>query len=329
MIRRITTKPGCARRAIILLTVALPVICGSLGLGTRLIVRQAEARYPASDFVTVEAASLHYTRAGVGRPVVLLHGGSGQLQDFSTSPVYPPLTNEFSTIAFDRPGLGYSEKPADEALTPEVQARLLFEALGALGIQRPLLVGQSWGGVVALAYALEYPESVSGIVLMGVAPYPRARRTDPFYALARLPVIGDLLVHTLFVPIGRYLLSPALLKQGAASFAPLDQVPPGFYAKSIALGLRPAQILAEAEESVVIPASLDSLSKRLPEIAVPVTILVGELDPYAFEQAARLEQDLPGSVVIVVADAAHYFWYAYPDVVVEAVRNTWERVEQE
>lgn len=92
-----------------------------------------------------------------------------------------------------------------------------------------MLVGQSWGGIVALAYALDYPESVSGIVLMGVAPSPRERATDPFLAIAiaRVPIIGDLLVHTVFVPTGHYLLSPVLLDQSAESFdlPPIKRIP--------------------------------------------------------------------------------------------------------
>lgn len=326
---RTQKKRGCVMRAIAALAVLLLITCGCLGIATQIIVRQAEARYPAAAFVTVEETRLHYASEGSGRPVVFVHGGNGQLQDFALSPVFAPVAAEFHATAFDRPGLGYSEKPANGDMTPAVQARLIREALEELQVERPLLVGQSWGGVVALAYALDNPESVSGVVLIGVAPYPRERTTDPFLAVARVPVIGDLLVHTVFVPIGHYLLSPVLLEQSVGSFAPLSQVPPSFYDTNIALGLRPKQILSAAEESVVIPASLESLSERLHEITVPVTVLVGELDTHAAEQAARLKNDIVGSTVVIVDGANHYFWYAYPEVVVEAIRSTWDRVEEE
>ena len=326
---RTQKKHGCVIRSIAALAVLLLITCGGLGIATQLIVRQAEARYPATAFVTLEETRLHYASEGSGSPVVFIHGGNGQLQDFTLSPVFGPVAAEFHAIAVDRPGLGYSEKPVNEDMTPDVQARLLREALEELGVERPLLVGQSWGGVVVLAYALDYPESVSGLVLMGVAPYPRERATDPFWAVARVPVIGDVLVRTVFVPTGHYLLSPVLLKQSAGSFAPLDKVPPSFYDTNIALGLRPKQILSAAEESVVIPASLESLSERLREITVPVTVLVGELDTHAVEQAEQLKRDITGSIVVVVDGANHHFWYAYPQVVVEAIQSTWDRVEEE
>jgi pimeloyl-ACP methyl ester carboxylesterase len=108
---------------------------------------------------------------------------------------------------------------------------------------------------------------------------------------------------------------------------PLERVPAEFYDETLALGLRPRQIEAEADEATVIPASLPSLAARLPEVRAPVTVVAGALDTHAAEQAPRLARDLPDATVVIVEGADHYLWYAYPDVVVQAMQDTWERAD--
>jgi len=112
MTKLIQTNRGCVMRAIAALGVVLVTGYGSLGIVTRLIVMQAEAKYPAAAFVTVEETGLHYVSEGSGRPVVFVHGGNGRLQGLTLCPVFAPIAAEFRAIAFDRPGLGCSEKPA-------------------------------------------------------------------------------------------------------------------------------------------------------------------------------------------------------------------------
>lgn len=62
MTKRTQTRRGCVARAIVALTMLLLITCGSPGIATQLLVRQAEARYPATAFVTVEDTRLHYAR---------------------------------------------------------------------------------------------------------------------------------------------------------------------------------------------------------------------------------------------------------------------------
>lgn len=291
---------------------------------TDIIVQRAEEKYPPSNFVTVENIRLHYVEAGSGQPVVIISGGSGKVQDFSLSPLYELAMNKYRVIIIDRPGLGYSEKPTDEEATPDVQARLIRAALNELGVEKPIIVGQSWGGVIALAYAQEYSSELSGIVLLGSSPYPRERQTDFFNIIARTPIIGDLTVHTIYVPIGRHWVAPAIMEQNKDYFAPLDTVPETFYDSTIELGLRPSHVIASAEETLIIPASLAELTSNLGKVNVPVIIVDGDKDTHAIEQATRLEQDLPISRVVIVKGANHYLWFSEPEVVIEAIQELWK-----
>lgn len=312
------------KKIIWMLSAIIVIIIVGGKIYTDIIVQRAEEKYPPSNFVTVENVRLHYVEAGSGQPVVFISGGSGKVQDFSLSPLYEFAMNRYRVIIIDRPGLGYSEKPTDKEATPDVQARLIHAALNELGVEKPIIVGQSWGGVIALAYAQEYSSELSGIVLLGSSPYPRERQTDFFNVIARTPIIGDFIVHTIYVPIGRHWVAPAIMEQNKDYFAPLDTVPETFYDSTIELGLRPSHVIASAEETLIIPASLAELTSDLGKVNVPVIIVDGDQDTHAIEQATRLEQDLPTSRVVIVEGANHYLWFSEPEVVIEAIQELWE-----
>ena len=306
------------------LLVVITIILVGGKIYTDILVQRAEAKYPPANFVTVENVRLHYIDAGSGQPVIFISGGSGKVQDFSLSPLYELAMNKYRVIIIDRPGLGYSEKPTDEEVTPDVQARLIYEALKELEIEKPIIVGQSWGGVIALAYAQEYSSELSGIVLLGSSPYPRERQTDFFNFIARTPIIGEFIVHTIYVPIGRHWVAPVIIEQNKDYFAPLDSVPETFYDSTIELGLRPSHVLASAKETLIIPASLAALVSDLDKVNVPVIIVDGDQDTHAIEQATRLEQDLPMSRVVIVEGANHYLWFSKAEVVIEAIQELWK-----
>jgi alpha/beta hydrolase fold len=123
--------------------------------GTALIVnwqaRRAERRHPSEgEFITVNGVRLHYIEAGEGSPVVLLHGNGSMLNDVALS-IFGPLAKTHRVIAFDRPGFGYSERHGDRVWIPEEQAALFRDALRALGVDRPVLYGHSFGAPSLLA----------------------------------------------------------------------------------------------------------------------------------------------------------------------------------
>ncbi|MBN1813787.1 MAG: alpha/beta hydrolase [Anaerolineae bacterium] len=321
-------KRGCkwwlTRGAVGALGVLIVVLMAGK-LYTDAAVRQAETKYPPFEFVTVEGVRLHYVDEGVGQPVVFFHAANGHLRHFTMSPMFEPLTQEYRAIVFDRPGLGYSGQPAGEDATPAVQARLIHGALQQLGVQKPVLVGQSWGGSAALAYALEYPDDLSGIVLLGAVPYPQLF-SDPITGLLRVPVLGDLVAHTVYVPIGQSVLVPLTVKQGeqAGYFPPLNVRPPDYYDANAALVLRPTHIEAEAEQAALLYPSNEALSPRYGEIRVPVLIVIGDSDvPAAVEQAPRLDKELLHSKMVVLPDTGHCHQFTDPEGVIAAIRETW------
>jgi pimeloyl-ACP methyl ester carboxylesterase len=146
-----------------------------------------------------------------GIPVVLLHG-NGMIEDYVSSGLRGRTAMSHRVIAFDRPGFGYSERPRGRAWRPSEQASLLVRAFAKLGIERPIVVGHSWGTLVAIAMALGHPEDVAGLVLLSGYYYPKPRWDAAVLASSALPVVGDFLRHTVVPLIGR-LMAPGANKR--------------------------------------------------------------------------------------------------------------------
>jgi len=106
---------------------------------------------------------LRIARVGQGPPIVFLHGYPENLQIWSC--VAPLLADRFEVIAFDWPGMGYSEEWPGGA-TPQLMANRLLAILDELELQRPTIVGLDMGGQPALAFAAMYPDRVDRLVVM-------------------------------------------------------------------------------------------------------------------------------------------------------------------
>jgi pimeloyl-ACP methyl ester carboxylesterase len=281
--------------------------------------RRTEAENPPiGDFIEVDGVELHYLAQGSGSPIVLLHGNGATLEDWTASGLFDQLAANHRVIAFDRPGFGYSERPRTTAWTPRAQAALIARALEELGIERPLVVGHSFGTLVTLALALDDPEHVAGIVLIGGYFYGTVRADAVLTSPAALPVVGDAM---------RYTVSP-LIAQGVSPLAKKKIFHPAPVAESfdafpIELAYRPSQIRAEAAEAgMMIPAAA-MLNNRLGELDLPVTIIAGAGDKMVFPgpQSERLHKALPGSRLHMIEGAGHMVHYTATDAVAGAIEE--------
>ena len=177
----------------------------------------AERRHPPlGRFLEIEGVRVHYAEWGQGPPVVLLHGNGTMVDDWAISGLATAASQRFRVIAIDRPGYGYTSRPRDRLWTAEAQANLIRKALARLGVERPVVVGHSWGAIVALALALDYPDEVRGLVLLGGYYFPTRRADVWAFSPPAIPVIGDVMRYTVSPPIMRR-LAPKIIR---ALFAP-------------------------------------------------------------------------------------------------------------
>ena len=286
-------------------------------LFNRVATRRAEAANPpAGKFVEVDGVRLHYVERGTGSPVVLLHGNGVTLQDFEASGVLDLAAANHRVLAFDRPGFGYSDRPRDRIWTPQAQAAILARALAQLGVGPAVVVGHSWGTLVALAMALDHGQAVRGLVLLSGVYYGTLRPDVVPFSLPAIPGIGDVMAHTVS-PLSGALLGPALIK---ASFAPAP-VSEKIKRMPMALTLRPSQIRATAADTALMEPAVLVLSRRYGDLALPVVIMAGEGDLIAHvdSHAERLVGGIAGSELRVVPGQGHLFHYAVPEQVVDAI----------
>src|SRR3954452_10506979 len=240
------------------------------------LARRAEREHPpAGRFVEVDGVRLHYLERGEGPPVVLLHGNVVTAEDWVLSGVLDRVAERHRVVAFDRPGFGHSERPRGSAWTAVAQADLVRRALARLGVERPVVVGHSWGTNVALALALADPAAVRGLVLVSGYYEPTLRADALLVAPAALPVLGDALPHTVLPLLGAALM-PLVVR---GMFAPLpvpERFREGF---SAGMAVRPSQIRAEAQDGSSMAAGVEAMRDRYGELVdMPVVIVAGSED---------------------------------------------------
>lgn len=288
----------------------------------RQTARAEQAHPPRGRFVVANGVKLHFTVRGrddAAQTLVLLHGNGSMAEEFEISGLVEQAAERYRVIVFDRPGYGWSERPEGRRWDPAEQAELLHAALARLGVVRPLVLGHSWGALVALAMALEQPESVSALVLVSGYYFPSLRLDVPWLSSPALPVVGTLLRHTVSPLIGR-LTWPLLLRR---MFAPAP-VPPGFKARyPQSLALRPSQLRASAQESAwMIPAAA-ALQARYAELQVPAVIVTGAQDRllWAPFHSGRLADRVANGWLRVVEGAGHMVHHVATAQVLAAVHQ--------
>ncbi|HEX3559003.1 MAG TPA: alpha/beta hydrolase [Pyrinomonadaceae bacterium] len=277
---------------------------------------KAEVELEAGAFVEVEGVRLHYLSRGEGRPVVLLHGNSGFAHDFAA--VLEAIdAGEFRALAFDRPGHGLSERPPQDGAMSS-QARLLRGALAALGVRRPLLVGHSWGGALALSYALQFAEEVAALVLLAPAAY---QDEDETYAaqriLVEIPVLSDL-----FIRASDAFIRGEIKRNLERAFSP-DQLPLEYLRAAESLWTRPSQVRAFMQDEYGYNPAVGLLAPRYNKVSVPTVIVTGDADALVNPErhAYPLHSEMRDSELVVLPAAGHMLPHTRPEAVVNALRS--------
>jgi pimeloyl-ACP methyl ester carboxylesterase len=307
----VRTLPSGARIALV-----AAIISAALATAVKLMTRKVEsANPPTGKFIEVDGVCLHYRVHGDGPPVVLLHGNGTMLQDFELSGIPALASGRYRTIIFDRAGFGHSDRPRGTIWGPRAQASILHKALKRLGIDRPVVAGHSWGTQVALALALDFPADVRSVVLLSGYYFPTIRLDAIFLSMPALPVIGDLMRNTISPWLGR-MMWPRMLKK---MFEP-DTVPARFAAFPVWMSLRPSQLRAAAAESALMIPDALALCSRYGELTMPVFIVAGAGDRIVkTDQATRLHNAIPQSVLHIVPNAGHMVHHVVPDMIMQVI----------
>ncbi len=280
---------------------------------------------PIGKFVDVQAHRVHYIDKGEGSSIVLVHGASTTLRDFHTS-IFTPLTNNHRVIALDRPGYGYSDRPRGHWPDPSQQAQLIRELLVKLDVSKPILVGHSWSGSVVLAYLLAFPDEVSGGVLLAGGSHQWQGGVAWYNHMVEIPLLGNILAHTLIYPVGQLLMNNAL----QSVFTP-NPVPFGYKERTgVILTLRPQSFLANAQDIRQLSEFLGRQSKHYDVIENPLLLITGDKDTVVppHNHANKLIKQVPHAELVVLENTGHAPHHSQPDVILELIKNFAHKVSR-
>jgi len=297
----------------------VPAGLGLLALFSAQVVRRVEAALPpAGRFVEVPGARLHVVERGQGPAILLVHGLAGQLGHY-TYALVDLLGTQFRVVAVDRPGSGYSERTAGASAALSAQADVLLALIERLGLERPLVVGHSLGGALALALAQRHPARIGGLALL--APLTQLLPAAPsvFRGLTiSQPWLRRLVARTLAVPLTMVGRASAV----RVVFGP-DAMPSDYGLRGGGLlALRPSHFVAACEDLAAIPAELPAVMARYAAMQLPVAILYGRgdriLDPQLHGE--MLAAQLPGAR-LCLTDGGHMLPVTAPERCAQFIRE--------
>ena len=263
---------------------------------------------PIGEFLNVDGVRLHYIIRGDpdAPPLVMFHGNGTLLQDLIISGLVDAAADKFRVICFDRPGFGHSSRPRATLWSPERQAELFFVALTRLGVERTVVLGHSWGTLVALAMAARNGERVKGLVLISGYYFP-TWRFDVWFAI---------LLYTIS-PVSSWLALPAFAKKTFAP-KPVPEIVKIEYPRLVLI--RPSQLRAVAEDSAFMMPSAATLTMSYRRLKCPTAIIAGCDDEIVrSDQALKLQKILPHATVRLVPEAGHMVHYFVADEILKTV----------
>jgi len=253
-------------------------------------------------YVVVDGTRIRYIDAGRGAPVVFLHGLGASMYAWRKN-LGAVAAAGFRVIAFDNRGFGLSDKPP----TPYdngAYARLAIALMDSLRLADAVLVGHSMGGAIAADVAIEYPQRVRGLVLVGSVGLGAG---EPLlFRMARWPVLGRVAIAFRGRGFTGRLLRATYFDPGKVTEADVDQyyapVAQPDYGRALLGALRQFRF--------------DALEGRLDHIAAPTVVLWGEEDRWVPLGLGRaLASGITRSAFLSVPHAGHSVQEEAPDEV--------------
>ena len=290
---------------------------------TRVNAWLIERRHPPTgSFAEVGGDRLHYVHVPAGQPglppVVFIHGASANLND-QMAPLRPLLEGKAEMLFLDRPGHGWSGRSHGHESQAE-QAAIIAGLMERLGVGPAIIVGHSFGGSIAAAFALDHPDKTKGLLFLSAATHPwPGGRTSWYYHLTVVPLFGWLFSETIAGPAGSGRVAAAT----TCVFAP-NPTPDGYLARAqIPLVLRPRAFRANAADVEGLYRFALANAPRYKEIEAPTVVVSGDADTVVYEEihTLGLARDIPGAELVWVKNLGHKPDWIAPELVAAAIEK--------
>src|SRR5262245_2923971 len=287
-------------------------------------------------FVDANGVLIYYKTLGNGHPLMVLHGGPGASHDYFL-PYLLPLARTNRLIFIDERGSGRSEKLEDPAgYTVENMADDVEAVRKALGLGKVNVLGHSYGGVLAQAYALKYQDNIDHLVL--ASTFHSTHQLNEVFIRMKTAMAPELraridkMEHNGLYgngkayENGRYTTAYATAAWGEGYF-------PYLYRKHPDPSYDPAdmsgmswdlyRVMWGSHGEFVIDGNLTSVeyADRLRSIKVPTLITVGDHDESDPSIARDMQHLIPGSTLVVLPDSGHMTFVDQPAMFLKAVNE--------
>lgn len=277
---------------------------------------------PRGKSLEVAGGSIHWQEAGQGEPIVLIHGLSGNLHNFSA--MEAALIERYKVYSVDRPGSGHARRDVPESADFETQASMLLEWMTQTGIDRALIVGHSMGGAIALKMALMEPTRCSGLVLLCPLTTPLSEAAGPLKNLyIPNPTTRRFLSATFATPLRMRKARENL----SAIFAP--DTPPADFASRYggALSMRSDTFFGAANDIVAAQKSLYQQCRQYDTIDCPVGILFGGKDAVLAPSLhmKHIEDTVKNVTSVLLPERGHMVPISDPAACVQLVDTIYEK----
>jgi proline iminopeptidase len=291
---------------------------------------------PSESWISVDSTSLYARVIGQGPPVIVLHGGP----DFDHAYLLPELDrlkDAFRLIYYDQRGRGRSAanvSPEDVTLTSDVED--VERVRQHFGLEAPVLLGHSWGAVLALEYALRHPRRVSHLILMNPAP---ASASDlAVFRNVYLEQLGadmdrqrEILASAAYqagdpeAVTARYRIHFKLALQRTEDYEKLmARMQTAFISQG-----REGILKARAVEDQLLRDTWQlpgyDLMPELRNLLIPTLVIASDHDFIPVQVGERVAQALPNAELVTIEDCGHFTFLECPSEVRDALNNFFAR----
>ena len=272
-------------------------------------------------FTRVNGVRIHYQEAGDEKapPIILIHGFISSNLIWANT-LLPLARKGFRVIAPDLPGYGYSDKPADAEYTINEQAHAMVGLMDRLKIEKATIAGASYGGAIAATMALDYPERVEKLILVGAVTNDAAKK-KLLLRLSCLPIIGDI-ATPLFLG-SRWILRRRMQEMYRRMDKPINDLMVAARHHLLATSNVHRAMIRTARRW-----SANRIQREASLIRRSTMLVWGDQDDHIpLADAFQLREAIPNAKLVVFRNCGHLPPAEYPEQFVEVVSDFCEKSE--
>lgn len=283
-------------------------------------------------YIPVRDGKIFYQKKGQGTPLLIVHGGPGMNSSYFM-PYMDELAKDHEIIFYDQRGSGKSlETPLD---ANHINIGQFVEDMDRvrnhLGFEKVVVMGHSWGGLLALEYGVHHPNHVSALVLVDTAPAdhtgqkafldvltkriePLGDEVKPIFSPEEMAKLDEAEIQRLYLKVfSIYLMNPEDINKVNLEITKASAISGG-------------KVLGEMTKSYWLAPHVD-LFPRLKTLKIPTLVVQGENDLIPLWTAQVIKYAVPHSEIVILKNCGHCPFVEVPDLFFPEVRKFLQRLE--